>query len=76
MQLKSFLKSRDIAYVERDVTTDEAAYAELHERGYAATPLTVIGDLEVLGMNRTKLESALGASQPVEAREQGRAIAP
>lgn len=66
-QVKSFLKARGVTYVERDVQTDEAAMAELRARGYAATPLTLVGDVEVLGMNRQKLEAALGAS-PMELR--------
>lgn len=64
-QVKSFLKARGVAYVDRDVSTDEAAMNELEERGYSATPVTVIGDVEILGMNRVRFEKALPA--PAEA---------
>lgn len=63
VQLKSYLKSHGIEYVERDVSADPSAFAELHERGYAATPLTIVGEREVLGMNRTRLDAILGGRE-------------
>jgi len=58
-QVKSFLKAREVPYEERDVSSDEAAFQELHDRGYAATPLTVIGEHEILGLNRQRFEAVL-----------------
>ena len=58
-QVKSFLKARGVEYTERDVSSDEAAYRELEARGYAATPVTVVGDVEILGMNRARFEKVL-----------------
>jgi glutaredoxin len=66
MQVKSYLSGRSLTYIERDITQDEAAMAELYERGYSATPLTLIGEVEVLGFNRTKLESVLGKRPAAE----------
>lgn len=60
MQVKSYLKGRRVEFAERDVRADEAAMRELHDRGYSATPLTIVGETEILGMNRMKLEAALG----------------
>jgi glutaredoxin len=64
-QVKSYLQNRGVEFEERNVAADEKAYEELHERGYAATPLTVIGRHEILGMNRTRFEAVLG--RPAEA---------
>lgn len=68
MQVKSYLQARSVGYTERDITTDEQAMAELFDRGFSATPLTLIGDLEVLGFNRPKLESAIAQFALVEVR--------
>lgn len=59
-QVKSYLKGRGLAFEERDVRADDAALQDLHERGYAATPLTIVDDQEILGMNRSRFESVLG----------------
>jgi len=59
MQVKAYLKARGVAFDERDVRADDAALQALHDRGYAATPLTIVDGREILGMNRTKLEAAL-----------------
>lgn len=64
-QLKKYLENRHVAFTERDVSADESAYQELHDRGYAATPLTVIGEVEILGLNRAKFDAVLGAPQGV-----------
>lgn len=64
MQVKSYLKGRGLAFDERDVRADDAALQELQDRGYAATPLTIVDGQEILGMNRAKFESVLGARQP------------
>jgi glutaredoxin len=66
-QVKAFLKSRGVAYVEKNVREDEAAWQELHDRGYAATPLTVVRGTEILGLNRTKFEAVLGPRTVSEA---------
>ena len=66
-QVKAYLSGRGLSYEERDVSSDEAAFNELQERGYAATPLTVVGDVEILGMNRIKLNNALGQLAPAAA---------
>lgn len=64
-QVKAFLKARGVEYTERDVSSDEEAMRELDERGYSATPLTVVGDTEILGMNRVKFEKVLPAREEV-----------
>ncbi len=64
-QVKGYLKGRGVEFSERNVQADESAMEELHERGYSATPLTLVGDVEILGMNRTKFEKALGAASEI-----------
>ena len=64
-QVKSFLKARNLDFVDRDVSTDEEAMRELEERGYSATPVTVVGDVEILGMNRVRFDKVLPARTDV-----------
>ncbi|MHB2017514.1 MAG: glutaredoxin family protein [Candidatus Xenobia bacterium] len=56
--VKAFLTARGVAWQERDVSHDAAAFDELHARGYRATPLTVIGEAEILGLDRRKFALA------------------
>ena len=59
-QVKAYLEGRGLLFEERDVRADDAALHELRDRGYAATPLTIIDGQEILGMNRAKFEQVLG----------------
>lgn len=47
--------------MDRDITTDSEALAELGELGYLTTPVTVIDGEVVIGFNPTKFEELLGA---------------
>ena len=58
--MKEFLHQRGIAFTEKDVSVDDQALRELEERGFLATPVTVIDGEAVVGFNRTKLEALLG----------------
>ena len=58
--MKEFLHQRGIAFTEKDVSIDDQALSELEERGFLATPVTVIDGEAVVGFNRTKLEALLG----------------
>jgi len=57
--VKEFLHQRGVPFVEKDVSTDEAAFNELVEKGFAATPVTVIDGEAVVGFNRARLEELL-----------------
>lgn len=57
--MKEFLHQRGIPYTEKDVSTDEQAFNELEERGFFATPVTVIDGEAVVGFNRAKIEALL-----------------
>ena len=58
--MKEFLHQKGVQFVEKDVSTDEAALDELLEKGFAATPVTVIDGEAVVGFNRQRLEQLLG----------------
>lgn len=54
--MKEFLSQRGVRYTERDVTQDDAALAELEKLNAFSTPVTVIGDVVVIGFDKAKLE--------------------
>lgn len=58
-KVKEFLSQSKIDFVERDVTVDETAIADLQKLGYMTTPVTVADDEVVVGFDREKLEKVL-----------------
>ena len=60
-KVKEFLRQKGITYTEKDVSADAQALDELMDRGYYATPVTLIDGEAVVGFNRTKLEQLLGS---------------
>ena len=58
-KVKEFLSQNKIDFVERDVTVDETAIADLQKLGYMTTPVTVADDEVVVGFDRDKLEKVL-----------------
>lgn len=59
--MKEFLHQKGIAFTEKDVASDEAAFEEVMRMGIAATPVTLIDGVSVIGFNRARLEELLGA---------------
>jgi glutaredoxin len=57
--VKEFLSQKKIEFVERDVTKEEAALAELGKLGYMTTPVTVIDGDVVVGFDQVKLDKLL-----------------
>jgi glutaredoxin-like protein NrdH len=57
--VKGFLALREIAFVEKNVSTDVKGRAELISMGYDTTPLTVIGDRQISGFDVDILDEAL-----------------
>jgi glutaredoxin len=53
------LRSRDIAFEEIDVATDEGR-SRIEKFGVMQLPFTVIGNMKIVGSNLTAIESALG----------------
>ncbi len=58
--MKEFLHQRSVAFSERDVTQDDDALEEVMRLGFAATPVTVIDGVPVVGFNKARLEELLG----------------
>ncbi|MDQ7849288.1 MAG: glutaredoxin family protein [Armatimonadota bacterium] len=58
--MKEFLHQQGVAFTERDVTKDDDALEEVMRLGFAATPVTVIDGVPVVGFNKAKLQELLG----------------
>ena len=56
---KDYLEEKGVDVEERNVQTDAAARSELMEKGYAGVPVIVIGDEEIVGFDKAKLEKIL-----------------
>ena len=59
--VKGFLSLRKIEYVEKNVSTDLEGRAELIALGYDSTPVTVIGDRQLVGFNVPDIDEAIAA---------------
>jgi len=59
--VKEFLHQKGIAYTDRDISKDEEAFNELVDKGFSATPVTMIDGEAVVGFNRMKLEQLLSS---------------
>jgi glutaredoxin len=58
--VKEFLHQKGVAFEEKDISRDDRALDELLEKGFQATPVTVIDGDAVVGFNKAKLEELLG----------------
>ncbi|HEV8353839.1 MAG TPA: glutaredoxin family protein [bacterium] len=58
--MKEFLHQKGVAFEEKDISRDDRALDELLEKGFQATPVTVIDGDAVVGFNKAKLEELLG----------------
>jgi len=58
-KVKEFLSQEGVEFVERDVSQDAEALAELEALGVMTTPVTVIDNEVVIGFDRRKLEQLL-----------------
>ncbi len=62
-QVRAWLGERDVAFTERNASTDlEAAHA-LYATGTFATPLLVVGETKVLGFRPKELTVALDGAR-------------
>lgn len=60
-QVKDFLKSREVAFVDHNVATDiDARNAMVQKSGQLGVPVIDVDGQIVIGFNRTKLEEMLG----------------
>ena len=57
---KEYLAEKGLEYEEKNVQTDKAARQELMKMGYTGVPVVVIGDEEIVGLDKAKIDEALG----------------
>ncbi|KNF09808.1 glutaredoxin [Gottschalkia purinilytica] len=56
---KEYLKEKGVEYTERNVQTDPEARKELIKKGYMGVPVIVVGEEEISGFNKSKLDELL-----------------
>jgi glutaredoxin len=57
---KEFLRQHNVAFTDRDITTDETALAELEKLGVMTTPVVVVDGQTVIGYDTKRLAALLG----------------
>ncbi len=57
---KEFLRKHNIAFTDRDITSDENALAELEKLGVMTTPVVVVDGQTVVGYDVDRLKKLLG----------------
>lgn len=57
---KEYLAEKGLEFEEKNVQTDKAARQELMKMGYTGVPVVVIGDEEIVGFDKAKIDEALG----------------
>jgi glutaredoxin len=57
--VKVYLSRKGFEYTEFNVSENREALKELVTKGYRSTPVTVIGDENVVGYSPTKIDEAL-----------------
>ncbi len=60
--VKVYLSRKGLEFIEKNVSEDDAARDELLAMGLRSTPVTVIGNENVVGYSPPKLEAALRAA--------------
>jgi glutaredoxin len=59
-RVKEFLRQNNVAFMDRDITSDESALAELERLGVMTTPVTVVDGEKVIGYDPNRLKTLLG----------------
>ena len=59
-RVKEFLRQNNVAFTDRDITSDESALAELEKLGVMTTPVTVVDGEKVIGYDVNRLKVLLG----------------
>ncbi len=60
-RVKEFLSQSGVEFIDRDITQDEEALADLGELGLMTTPIIVIDGEVVIGFDRKRLEQLLAS---------------
>lgn len=56
---KDYLKEKGVEFNEKNVQVDAAARDELISMGYTGVPVLVIGEEEIVGFDRARIDAAL-----------------
>lgn len=56
---KDYLKEKGVEFEEKNVQNDAAARDELISMGYTGVPVLVIGEEEIVGFDRARIDGAL-----------------
>jgi glutaredoxin len=59
-RVKEFLRQNNVAFTDRDITSDESALTELETLGVMTTPVTVVDGEKVIGYDVNQLKTLLG----------------
>lgn len=57
--VKGYLSLRDAEFVEKNVSTDLEGRAEFLAKGFDSTPVTLIGDRQIVGFDPHLIDTAL-----------------
>lgn len=60
-QLKEYLHNQGVAYEERNIDTNPEHAKQLSDLGMMSVPVTVIGEMTILGLNPSRIKKALAA---------------
>lgn len=56
---KDYLKEKGVDFEEKNVQTDAAARTELMDKGYTGVPVIVVGEEEIVGFDKARLDTLL-----------------
>ncbi len=59
-RLKEFLRTQNVPFTDRDITSDATALAALEKLGVMTTPVTVVDGETVVGYDVNRLKTLLG----------------
>jgi glutaredoxin len=59
-RVKEFLRTQNTAFIDRDITSDESALAELEKLGVMTMPVTVVDGEKIVGYDINRLKTLLG----------------
>lgn len=68
-QLKQYLNDQGIDYEERNIDTNPEHAQQLESMGLMSVPVTVIGDMQILGLNPSRIRKALAAVSAASSAE-------
>lgn len=66
---KEYFASKNVSYIEKDITTDAEAFDFVVQKvGQAVTPIITIGDTVIVGFDRPKIDEALKQTHTDQAK--------